>query len=183
MRLIATRFGTSLFRRNQAHFQSRRFSAFHRRDERSIEEEAERKIGWLFKLIFAGTATAVAYQFMPYMGDNVMQQSVSLLHVKDPLFKRMGASRLARFAVDDERRMKIVEMGAVEELLKMLESAKDDRTRIEALRALNAISESDGAVLEFKRAGAASVIMSTPDSAEDDAVTKYKSRLLNRVGK
>lgn len=29
-----------------------------------------------------------------------MQQSVSLLHVKDPLFKRMGASRLARFAVD-----------------------------------------------------------------------------------
>lgn len=29
-----------------------------------------------------------------------MHQSVSLLHVKDPLFKRMGASRLARFAID-----------------------------------------------------------------------------------
>ena len=29
-----------------------------------------------------------------------MQQSVSLLHVKDPLLKRMGASRLARFAID-----------------------------------------------------------------------------------
>lgn len=29
-----------------------------------------------------------------------MHQSISLLHVKDPLFKRMGASRLARFAVD-----------------------------------------------------------------------------------
>lgn len=29
-----------------------------------------------------------------------MQQSVSLLKVKDPLFKRMGASRLARFAID-----------------------------------------------------------------------------------
>lgn len=29
-----------------------------------------------------------------------MQQSVSLLQVKDPLFKRMGASRLARFAID-----------------------------------------------------------------------------------
>lgn len=42
----------------------------------------------------------------------------------------------------DERRMKIVEMGAVQELLKMLEAAKDDRTRVEALRALNAISES-----------------------------------------
>lgn len=37
-------------------------------DERSIEEEAERKIGWLLKLIFAGTATVVAYQFFPYMG-------------------------------------------------------------------------------------------------------------------
>lgn len=29
-----------------------------------------------------------------------MQQSIRLLHVKDPLFKRMGASRLARFAID-----------------------------------------------------------------------------------
>lgn len=29
-----------------------------------------------------------------------MQQSVALLRVKDPLFKRMGASRLARFAAD-----------------------------------------------------------------------------------
>mgnify|MGYP004716066895 FL=1 len=29
-----------------------------------------------------------------------MLQSVSLLQVKDPLFKRMGASRLAHFAID-----------------------------------------------------------------------------------
>lgn len=34
------------------------------------------------------------------VGDNLIQQSVSLLHVKDPLFKRVGASRLARFAID-----------------------------------------------------------------------------------
>jgi len=33
-------------------------------------------------------------------GENLMHQSVSLLRVKDPLFKRMGASRLARFAKD-----------------------------------------------------------------------------------
>lgn len=36
--------------------------------EIEFEQEAERKIGWLLKLIFAGTATAVAYQFFPYMG-------------------------------------------------------------------------------------------------------------------
>jgi hypothetical protein len=35
-----------------------------------------------------------------FVGDNLLQQSISLLRVKDPLFKRMGASRLARFAVD-----------------------------------------------------------------------------------
>ena len=35
-----------------------------------------------------------------FSGDNLLQQSISLLHVKDPVFKRMGASRLARFAVD-----------------------------------------------------------------------------------
>lgn len=33
-------------------------------------------------------------------GDSLLQQSISLLRVKDPLFKRMGASRLRRFAVD-----------------------------------------------------------------------------------
>ena len=33
-----------------------------------MEEEAERKVGWLLKLIFAGTATAVGYQLFPYMG-------------------------------------------------------------------------------------------------------------------
>ncbi|KAK4718248.1 hypothetical protein R3W88_016586 [Solanum pinnatisectum] len=71
-----------------------------------------------------------------------MQQSVSLLQVKDLLIKRMGASRLARFATDDEKRMKIVEIGGAQQLLNMLESARDDRTRKESLKALFAISKS-----------------------------------------
>ena len=37
-------------------------------DELSIEEDAERKIGWLLKSIFVGTAAFVGYQFFPYMG-------------------------------------------------------------------------------------------------------------------
>ncbi|XVE69511.1 hypothetical protein DITRI_Ditri09bG0157900 [Diplodiscus trichospermus] len=90
-----------LFKRKSWNVQSRNFSSSNGKDEAYLEQEAERKIGWLLKLIFAGTATFVAYQFFPYMGDNLMHQSVSLLHVKDPLFKRMGASRLARFAIDD----------------------------------------------------------------------------------
>jgi hypothetical protein len=65
-----------------------------------LEEEAERKIGWCLKIFFAGTATYIGYQFFPYLGDNLIHQSISLLHVKDPLFKRMGASRLSRFAID-----------------------------------------------------------------------------------
>lgn len=35
-----------------------------------------------------------------FSGDNLLQRSISLLHVKGPLFKRMGASHLACFAVD-----------------------------------------------------------------------------------
>lgn len=38
------------------------------------------------------------------LGDNLIHQSISLLHVKDPLFKRMGASRLSRFAIDGKPR-------------------------------------------------------------------------------
>lgn len=161
--------------------QSRNFSSSPAgKDERNIEEEAEKKIGWVLKLIFAGTATAVAYQFFPYMGDTLLQQSVSLLHVKDPLFKRMGASRLSRFAIDDERRKKIVEMGGAEELLNMLGTAKDDRTRKEALKALAALSPSDEAAGFLHRAGAVPVIRSTPDSSEDAEIEKYKLNLLKR---
>lgn len=37
-------------------------------DELALEEEAERKFGWLLKLMFIGTATYVGFQFFPYMG-------------------------------------------------------------------------------------------------------------------
>ncbi|KAL6556220.1 hypothetical protein OROGR_005508 [Orobanche gracilis] len=91
----------NLYRKSPVNVQARNFSSsFFKKDERSIEEEAERKIGWLLKLIFFGTAAAVGYNLFPYMGETLMHQSVSLLRVKDPLFKRMGASRLARFAID-----------------------------------------------------------------------------------
>ncbi|KAM3284950.1 putative protein isoform X1 [Capsicum chacoense] len=181
MGTIAARLSPYLWRRTPINLQHRRYStSSFGRDEQSIEQEAERKVGWLLKLIFAGTATVIGYQIFPYMGDNLMQQSVSLLEVKDPLFKRMGASRLARFAIDDERRMKIVEIGGAQKLLNMLESARDDRTRKESLKALFAISKSDEAAAVLHQAGAISIIRSTPESAEDAEVGKYKSNLLSR---
>ncbi|KAK4579582.1 hypothetical protein RGQ29_029308 [Quercus rubra] len=181
MRKLASHLTSYLCRRKLGcSVQSRNSSSFNVKDELSIEKDAERKIGWLLKLIFAGTASAVAYQLFPYLGDNLMQQSVSLLHVKDPLFKRMGASRLARFAIDDERRMKIVETGGAQELVNMLGAAKDDRTRKEALKALTALSHSDEAVRALHLAGAISVIRSAPHSVEDADVEKYKSSLLKR---
>ncbi|KAF7133439.1 hypothetical protein RHSIM_Rhsim09G0182800 [Rhododendron simsii] len=181
MRTLAARFSAYLCRRKIGNVQSRNFSSSPLgKDERTLEEEADRKIGWFLKLIFVGTATAVAYNFFPYMGDTLLQQSVSLLHVKDPLFKRMGASRLSRFAIDDERRKKIVEMGGAEELLNMLGAAKDDQTRKEALKALVALSPSDEAAGFLQRAGAISVIRDTPDSTEDAEIEKYKLSLLKR---
>ncbi|KAB2034353.1 hypothetical protein ERO13_D04G071200v2 [Gossypium hirsutum] len=182
MRALAAHFNTLLFKRRPWNVQSRNVSSFNGKaaDEASLEQEAERKIGWLLKLFFAGTATFVAYQFFPYMGDNLMHQSVSLLHVKDPLFKRMGASRLARFAIDDQRRMKIVEIGGAQELLNMLGSARDERTQKEALKALSALSKSDEAVKALHNGGAISVIKSTPDTFEDAEIGAYKSNLLKR---
>ncbi|KAJ6690095.1 hypothetical protein OIU85_006382 [Salix viminalis] len=200
-----------LFRFNPRNVPSRNFSSssspFSRTDELSVEEDVERKIGWLLKSIFVGTAGFVGYQFFPYMGmpntvlgwpfvfnyhrfgifscflftgDNMLRQSVSLLHVKDPFFKRSGASRLARYAVDDGRRMKIVEIGGAKELLIMLEAAKDDRTRKAALKALAAVSQSDEAVGALHLAGAISVIKSIPDSSEEAEIEKFKSSLLKR---
>ncbi|WOL05054.1 hypothetical protein Cni_G13777 [Canna indica] len=158
----------------------RQFSSINERDDMSLEEEVERKTGWLLKAIFLATALLVGFQFFPYMGDNLLEQSISLLRVKDPLFKRMGASRLARFAVDDARRMKVVEMGGAQELLNMLRTAKDDKTRKDALRTLVALSHSDKAVEALHQGGAIAIVSSTPSSLEYAEVEKYKSSLLKR---
>lgn len=42
----------------------------------------------------------------------------------------------------DARRMKVVEMGGAQELLNVLEGAKDDKTRKQILKALHALSKS-----------------------------------------
>ncbi|KAL8172334.1 hypothetical protein V2J09_024138 [Rumex salicifolius] len=179
MRAIAAQLFSHLRRRRPNNLQSRNFSTSNPKDELSLEEDAERKIGWVLKLFFAGTAGAVAYNIFPYMGDNLIQQSVSLLQVKDPLFKRVGASRLTRFAVDDERRKKIVELGGVQDLVNMLTAAKDDKTRKEALKALNALSYSDEVLGDLYHAGALSAIESAPKSEDVDIVI-YKTKLLKR---
>uniref|UniRef100_A0A8R7U3Z6 Uncharacterized protein n=1 Tax=Triticum urartu TaxID=4572 RepID=A0A8R7U3Z6_TRIUA len=113
-----------------------------------------------------------------FTGDNLLQQSITLLHVKDPLFKRMGASRLARFAVDDERRMKVVEMGGAQEILNVLEGAKDDKTRKEALKALVALAKSDKAAGFLDKAGAYAIVASTPNSPEYAEIEACKTSLL-----
>ncbi|KAG9455177.1 hypothetical protein H6P81_008081 [Aristolochia fimbriata] len=180
MRAVAVALGSYLFRRNvRKALHPRQFSSVNRvTDELTAEEEVERKVGWLLKLFFVGTAGYVGLQFFPYMGDNLLQQSISLLRVKDPLFKRMGASRLCRFAVDDERRMRVLEMGGGQELLCMLESATDDKTRKAALRALHELSRSDQVAENLHQAGAIPIVNCTPTSAEDAEVGYYRMNLL-----
>ncbi|KAF8102035.1 hypothetical protein N665_0201s0325 [Sinapis alba] len=181
MRIFAARLANHFRRGRNGYPQSRSFSSLTKKDDLTLEEEAERKIGWMLKLFFAGTATYVGYQFFPYMGDTLIQQSVSLLHVKDPLFKRIGASRLSRFAIDDERRMKVVELGGAQELLHMLGAAKDDKTRKEALKALAALSKSDEAANFLGSKGALFIVKSTPDSSEDSDISTYKSNILKKL--
>ncbi|EFH54332.1 binding protein [Arabidopsis lyrata subsp. lyrata] len=185
MRILAARIANHFCRaRNAYQPRSRNFSSLNKKDDLTLEEEAERKIGWCLKIFFAGTATYIGYQFFPYLGDNLIHQSISLLHVKDPLFKRMGASRLSRFAIDDERRMKVVEMGGAQELLLMLGSAKDDKTRKEALKALAALSKSGQsyeAANFLGSNGALSIVKSTPDSLEDSDISTYKSNILEKL--
>ncbi|MED6119258.1 hypothetical protein PIB30_010183 [Stylosanthes scabra] len=181
MRAIAAHLSNYLCKRRPTiNLQSRNFSSYSGKDELSIEQEGERKVGWLLKALFLATAGAAGYHVFPYMGDNLMQQSVSLLRIKDPLFKRMGASRLTRFAIDDERRIKILEMGGAEELLNMLSTAKDDRTRKAALEALSALSQSDKVLASLHSAGALSIIKSAPNSHEDADVEKFKLSLMKR---
>ncbi|XP_078149582.1 ARM repeat superfamily protein [Carex rostrata] len=151
--------------------------------EEALEEEVEKKAGWLLKSIFIATAGFAAFQFFPYMGETLLQQSISLLRVRDPWFKRTGASRLARYAVDDERRMKVVEMGGATELLNALKSATDDNTRKETLNALVALSKSDEAAGFLHRAGAVSIVSSISHSSDFAEIEAHKNSLLEHFEK
>ncbi|KAJ4769691.1 ARM repeat superfamily protein [Rhynchospora pubera] len=162
----------------------RRFSSsLKEEDEIALEEEAQKKAAWLFKSIFILTAGFAACQFFPYMGDNLLHQSISLLRVRDPLFKRMGASRLTRYAVDDERRMRVVEMGGAKELLNVLQAATDDKTRKETLKALVALSKSDEAARFLHQAGAVPIVSSISNSSEFAEVETHKTSLLEKFEK
>ncbi|TXG74329.1 hypothetical protein EZV62_002908 [Acer yangbiense] len=75
-------------------------------NELSIDQEAERKIGWLLKLIIAGTATAFGYQFFPYIVFRIdfhMSYVVETHYHGCVTFESLGlgASRLACFAIDN----------------------------------------------------------------------------------
>ncbi|KAJ3674755.1 hypothetical protein LUZ60_005371 [Juncus effusus] len=160
----------------------RRFSSINESDEiAALEEEADKKIGWLLKIIFVLTAGYVGYEFFPYMGETLLQQSISLLYVKDPFFKRTGASRLAKYAVDDEKRMKVVELGGAKELLNVLEFAQDDKTRIEALNALLALSHSNEAAGFLEKAGAVEIVGSVSNSSEFEEIGELKSSFLEKL--
>ncbi|KAG8097739.1 hypothetical protein GUJ93_ZPchr0013g36500 [Zizania palustris] len=45
---------------------ARRFFTYDERDDRALEEEAEKKFGWILKIFFIGTAGLGGYQFFPY---------------------------------------------------------------------------------------------------------------------
>merc|ERR1711915_324311 len=164
---------------NILNIQTRALSSVSQGDD--IEEDVDNKAAWLMKAFLFGTALYAGCYFVPLMGDSMIQQSVALLRVKDPLFKRMGASRLSRIATNDDRRRTIVEMGGVHGLVNMLNTAPDDLTRREAMKALASLSQSDIAVKALHHAGAQSVINSITDSTTDDDMLKYKSKLLRRL--
>ncbi|KAF9605364.1 hypothetical protein IFM89_016917 [Coptis chinensis] len=145
----------------------------------SIEEDAERKIGWIETFLGVGMCTVISYQTVMFFNPD-MERSVQLLKLKNPLSKLRGAHELSRIAIDDERRKKILELGSAQGLLNMLEVAEDDRTRKEALKALFALSQSDEVALALYRAGANSVIRSISDSSMDAEVMSYKSCLLKK---
>ncbi|KAG8479964.1 hypothetical protein CXB51_024996 [Gossypium anomalum] len=86
-------------------------------------------------------------------GDYLMHKSVLLLHIKDPLFKRIAASRLARS--------------------KKVENSEDWWSS-------RAVEYVDGALKALHNAGAIPVIMSIPDTSVDAEIGTYKTELLKR---
>ncbi|KAL3679443.1 hypothetical protein R1sor_022399 [Riccia sorocarpa] len=164
--------------------QRRAFSTtFGSQGAEALEEETERKAGWMLKGIAAATLTYVGFNVFPLMGDSMVKHSVALLRTHDPYFKRSGASRLTLIATDDERRLRIVNAGGVAALVRMLESATDDETRREAVKALATISEIDAAVEALDATGVQSLLVTLAGSSVDLESQQYATTLLERLSK
>ncbi|KAJ0046870.1 hypothetical protein Pint_06667 [Pistacia integerrima] len=128
-----------------------------------------------------------------YQNDEGDYLSVAMTLLKCRAFNHMiGAHMLELHATDDERRMKIVEIGGAEALVNLLRDyrGRDYDTRLIALKALAALSGSDEAVGALHRAGVISVIKSTQPTlvlsrfpfpqCNDQEIEEYKSSLLKR---
>ncbi|CAM6121825.1 unnamed protein product [Calypogeia fissa] len=147
----------------------------------SLDQETERKAGWMLKALAAVTFTYVGLNVFPLMGDNLVKHSVRLLRTKDPLFRRSGASRLTLIATDDERRLKIVDAGGVGALVDMLQTASDDDTRREAAKALATLSECDAAVEELHKTGVQPLVDTLSTSSSDSETQQHSLFLLERL--
>lgn len=145
------------------------------------EMEMVKKVGWLIKLLAAVTLTYVSFNVFPIMGDSLIWQSVALLHSEDPFMKRSGASRISLIATDDKRRKNFVEAGGIKELAKMLESAADDKTRREAVKALTSLCHCDVAVEALHETGAESFISSLANGALDLDVQNQAIALMKKL--
>ncbi|KAJ0103466.1 hypothetical protein Patl1_06760 [Pistacia atlantica] len=126
-----------------------------------------------------------------YHNDEGDYLSVAMTLLKCRAFSHMiGAHMLELHATDDERRMKIVEIGGAEALVNVLRDyrGRDYDTLLITLKALAALSGSDEAVGALHRAGAISVIKSTQPTyllraypfPYDQDIEEYKSSLLKR---
>ncbi|KAI5055531.1 hypothetical protein GOP47_0029052 [Adiantum capillus-veneris] len=146
-----------------------------------IESELRRKAGWLLKILAAVTITYVSFNAFPIMGDSLIWQSVALVRSNDPFMKRSGASRITMIATNDRRRKNFVEVGGVVELAKMLESAPDDKTRREAVKALVSLCECEVAVEALHATGAEGLLKSLSQGSSDSEVESRSLVLLQKL--
>ncbi|MCO5576964.1 hypothetical protein L7F22_030785 [Adiantum nelumboides] len=146
-----------------------------------LETELRRKVGWLLKILAAVTITYVSFNAIPIMGDSLIWQSVALVRLEDPFMKRSGASRISMIATNDKRRKGFVEAGGVIELTKMLESATDDKTRREAVKALESLCECEVAVEALHSTGAEDLLKSLSQGSSDSEVESKALVLLKKL--
>lgn len=146
-----------------------------------IESEVRRKVGWMIKILAAITITYVSFNMFPIMGDSLIWQSVALVRLDDPFMKRSGASRIAMIATNDRRRKNFVEAGGVTELAKMLESAPDNKTRREAVKALVSLCECEVAVEALHATGAEGLLKSLSQDSSDGDLESQSLALLKKL--
>ncbi|GAQ88827.1 ARM repeat superfamily protein [Klebsormidium nitens] len=143
--------------------------------------EEERKGSKVVRVLAIMVLGYIGWNIYPLMGESMVTHAVALTRSKDPFLQRSGASRVAMIATTEKRRRKVVELGGVASLARIVRNESvDDVTLEQVLDSLVKICEGPEAIAALREADLNTTLQRVMASRTESGLLDKASVLLER---